>query len=339
MDPISQGALGAVAAAVCADRTTLRKAVVVGWAAGMLADADVFISSASDPLLNVEYHRHFTHSLVFIPVGALLCAGLFWLLTRRRWRLPVGRLYGFALAGYATAGLLDACTSYGTRLLWPFSDLRVAWNIISIIDPLFTGMLLIMIVIGFLKRRPRWLRAGLVWVCCYLALGVVLRERTTGLQRQLAEQRGHAVVGRSTVKPSIGNLLLWRSVYEHDGRFYVDAIRTGLIGAPRIYEGSAVPVMEVEHLRAELPANSQLAKDLARFEHFSDGFLAEHPSQPDVLGDLRYALLPQSVQPLWGIRIDRSKADQHVPFENFREVAKEDRRALLQMLRGADLGE
>ena len=125
MDPISQGALGAVAGASCADRETIRKATLVSWAAGMLADADIFISSGSDPLLNIEYHRHFSHSLMFIPAGALLCAVVFWLLTRKWWRLSFRKLYLFSFAGYATAGLLDACTSYGTRLFWPFSDVLV----------------------------------------------------------------------------------------------------------------------------------------------------------------------------------------------------------------------
>ncbi|WP_019218287.1 metal-dependent hydrolase [Legionella tunisiensis] len=43
-----------------------------------------------------------------------------------------------ALIGYATHGLLDACTNYGTVLFWPFSERRVYWDLISIIDPFFT---------------------------------------------------------------------------------------------------------------------------------------------------------------------------------------------------------
>ncbi len=339
MDPISQGALGAVAAATCVDRTDVRKGVLVGWAAGMLADADIFIASASDPLLNIEYHRHFTHSLIFIPVGALVCAGFFWLVTRRHWLLPFHRLYLFSLAGYATAGLLDACTSYGTRLLWPFSDTRVAWNIISIVDPIFTITLLALIGIGLVRARPSWLRFGLVSACGYLAFGYIQRERTSNLQAELAESRGHAPVVRSTVKPSIGNLLLWRSIYEYDGHFYVDAIRTGVFGGKKIYEGSAVPMLAMEELRAGLPRDSRLARDIGRFDHFSDGFLAHHPTFVDVVGDLRYAALPQSVKPLWGIRIDRSQVNAHVPFESFREVTEEERAALLRMLWGRDLGD
>ena len=52
---------------------------MVGLAAGLLADADVLISSANDPLLNIEYHRHFSHSLFFIPIGAAIA----WMLGRK----------------------------------------------------------------------------------------------------------------------------------------------------------------------------------------------------------------------------------------------------------------
>jgi inner membrane protein len=58
----------------------------------------------------------------------------------------------------------------------------------------------------------------------------------------------------------------------------------------------------------------------------------------DVVCDLRYAVLPHSVKPLWGIRIERSKVGEQVTFESFREVSKEERAALLRMLKGQDLG-
>ncbi|MGY8696221.1 MAG: metal-dependent hydrolase, partial [Verrucomicrobiia bacterium] len=72
MDPITQGAIGAIVATAVAPAKRVRLAAFVGWAGGMLADADIFIRSASDPLLNIEYHRHFSHSLLFIPIGTLI---------------------------------------------------------------------------------------------------------------------------------------------------------------------------------------------------------------------------------------------------------------------------
>ena len=43
----------------------------------------------------------------------------------------------FSTLGILTHGFLDACTSYGTSLFWPFSSTRVSWNVISIVDPFF----------------------------------------------------------------------------------------------------------------------------------------------------------------------------------------------------------
>ena len=50
-------------------------------------------------------------------------------------KLPSRFLYLYCFAGYLFSGFIDACTSYGTYLLWPASNERISWNIISIVDP------------------------------------------------------------------------------------------------------------------------------------------------------------------------------------------------------------
>lgn len=299
----------------------------------MLADADIFIRSASDPLLNIQFHRHFTHSLVFTPVGALVAAGLFWLLSRRWLKLPFKRIYLFAFLGYATAGLLDACTSYGTQLLWPFSDVRVAWHIISIVDPMFTLTILLLLGLALRRRRPGWAWAAGVFAIGYLGLGVMQRERMEGLQRELAEQRGHRGIEQTNVKPSLGNILLWRSVYRVGDVYYVDGIRAGLFGSPIFYEGTSIPAVSVATLKKRVPG-TVLARDLDRFAHFSDDYLAWHPEEPGVLSDLRYAALPPSDVPLWGIRVDFKNPERHASFETFRRLDKAQRARFFRMVRG-----
>jgi len=332
MDPISQGALGAITAGSLAkEKTELRLAVLTGWAGGMLADADIFIRSETDPLLTIEYHRHFSHALLFIPVGGLVCAGLLWIvLCGRKKFLP---LLLYSTVGYATAGLLDACTSYGTRLLWPFSDMRVAWNIISIVDPVFTLTILLLLAISVKRRAARWSRIACLFALGYLGLGVLQNARAARLQSELISSRGHdRGVSMETVRPSIGNLVLWRSVYRHGGMYHVDAVRLGFPGGRRVFEGVAVEALDLESLMRGVSKDSVLASDLERFEHFSAGYLARHPAQEDVVGDLRYAMVPNSVLPLWGIRYDPTQSDSHVKFEHFRDAGPERRRELLRML-------
>ena len=109
MDILTQSLLGGVLAQSVARTQEKKPATLAGAVAGLLADADILIRSADDPLLTIEYHRHFTHSLLFIPFGAAIACLLLWPLLRRR--LAVPRLYLFCLAGFSLSGVLDALLS------------------------------------------------------------------------------------------------------------------------------------------------------------------------------------------------------------------------------------
>ena len=82
MDPLTQGVLGSTAAQLLAKPTQKFTAVILGFLSGMAADMDVLIRSSNDPLFSLEYHRHFTHALIFIPFEALLCAVAFYYVMR-----------------------------------------------------------------------------------------------------------------------------------------------------------------------------------------------------------------------------------------------------------------
>ena len=329
MDIVTQGLIGATFAQAGARPNEVRLASLVGFCAPLLADADALIRSAEDPLLFLEYHRHFTHALIFIPFGALLASLLLWPLLRQR--LEFKRVYLYALLGYATAGLLDACTSYGTHLLWPFSDERVAWSIISIFDPIFSLVLIAAIVFGAVKHQPLAARAGMVFAAAYLSLGAIQHDRAESLAQLQAQQRGH-VIERLVVKPTMGNLLLWRSVYETDGMYYVDAVRVGLPGNDKVFTGNRVRAFDINRDLPQLTDQIRVYRDIERFELFSDGFLAWHPERPNVLGDVRYAMLPTSIRPLWGIELDLDAPHERVTFHTYRTMPDTERKAFITML-------
>lgn len=329
MDIVTQGLIGAAAAQSGAKSDEVRSASFIGFCAPLLADADALIRSVEDPLLFLEYHRHFTHSLLFIPFGALMASLLLWPFLKNR--LTIKRIYLYALLGYATAGILDACTSYGTHLLWPFSDERIAWGIISIFDPLFSLALLVAIVVGVVRHQPIAARVGLLFAAAYLLLGVVQQDRAESLARLQAEQRGHHIE-RLIVKPTMGNLLLWRSVYEADGEYHVDAVRVGLPGNSQVFTGDRVQAFDLKRDLPQLTEPMTLYGDIERFGFFSDGFLIRHPELPNVLGDVRYAMLPTSARPLWGIGLNLDAPDQHVTFDTDRKMSDAEREAFVAML-------
>lgn len=337
MDPLSQGLAGAVLPGSVSNAKEMRLASLVGFLSGMLADIDILIRSSEDPLLVLDYHRQFTHSLVFIPVGGLIAAGILRIFLGRR--LGFGKLYLYATLGYATAGLLDACTNYGTQLLWPFSDARIAWNIISIIDPVFTLTLAFLVIFAVVRKSPAAARAGLIFAVLYLLLGFYQKERAEDVLRTVAEERGH-VMERTLVFPSLGNLVLWRGVYESDGKYYMNAVRVGLLSPPKVYEGGSVDKFDPGGDLPGLDPESVLYRDIRRFNHFSDGYLAVHPDYPGVVGDMRYSLLPNGVTPLWGIVIDQDNPDRHIKMFNFDRAVTADRwSAFSAMLRGKDLAQ
>ena len=330
MDPLSQGILGASASqSIASEPGKQRLALLVGLLAGMAPDLDVFIRSADDPLLFLEFHRQFTHSLFFIPVGALLCALILYPLLKRT--LAFSTIYLYAFLGYATHGLLDSCTSYGTQLFWPVSDVRISWNNVSVIDPLFTLPILILVCVAFARKHSRYARFALIYALIYLSLGVVQRERAESVALALAEERGH-IPARLTVKPTVGNLYLWRLIYEYQGRYYVDAAKVGWSEAP--IRGSSVDKLDVSSNYPWLPPDSIQGRDIERFRWFSDGFIARNPNDNLTIMDVRYSFIPNELSPLWVIRLKLEEPRQHVDYLTTRDLTSRKRLRFLEMLFG-----
>jgi inner membrane protein len=333
VDPVSQAALGAGFAQAAGNATRLRAALLFGAAGGLAPDLDVFIASSTDPLLFIEYHRQFTHSLVFIPIGAALVTLMLWPIARRLAApaLSFRQAYVPALLGYATHGLLDACTSYGTQLLWPFSGARIAWNVVSVVDPLFTVPLAAAVAAASLLRRRALARLGLLWGLTYLLLGQLQHDRATEAQARLVEARGHAA-SRMIVKPSFANLLLWKSVYLHDGLYYVDALRMG--STATLCPGSTVPSLVPARDLPELNPASTQRRDIERFQHFSAHYLARGAA-PGEITDVRYSMVPNETDALWGLRIDASLPDDaHGQWWSRRRATAAHRESFGRLLRG-----
>jgi len=333
MDPLSQGTLGA-SAAQSASKTTQVVAGILGFLAGLTPDLDVFIRSSTDPLLFLDYHRQFTHSLIFIPIGGLLCGVVFYTLLRpwlvKKHNISLKQSILFCTLGYATHALLDSCTSYGTQLLWPFSNKRFAWNNISIIDPLFTLPMLGLVITAAVRKRPVYARAALIWGLLYLMVGVSQRERAVQMGWEIATQRGHQPI-RVETKPSLGNLLLWKVIYETQDKFYVDAARIGI--NKTLFEGSSIAKLNTERDFPWLTESSQQAIDIARFSWFSDGYVAKDPTRPNQIMDVRYSAVPNEITPLWSIELNPTATNiQHVRYIMNREVPPERIEAFKKML-------
>lgn len=334
MDPVTHGLIGATASQSLASDTKIRAAAFAGFVSAMVADLDVLISDSSDPLLNLEMHRQFTHSLIFIPLGALIATFVVWWFVKKR--LTFKETYLFSLAAYATAGIADSFTSYGVKLLWPFIDERYALNIISVFDPLFTLGLLVTTGLVFYKKQRVLSWLAWVWMGLYLLLAYGQYGRAESIASKIAAHNNH-LARETVIKPTIANQLLWsiRYVSQNDS-LHAYGVRISPFSDPIIYKGRSAILLDWREKYASYNG-STLYRDIQRFSTLSEGYLIQHPRRDQVIGDGRYAMLPTSVSPLWGIKIDTTQPDKHVDFKTYRDAGPEIRESFLNMLLGRKL--
>ncbi|MEN9575046.1 MAG: hypothetical protein RL514_2901 [Verrucomicrobiota bacterium] len=364
MDTLTHALLGAALGQVAFGRQLGWRATLIGVVAAELPDTDFLIHSASDPLLNVELHRHFTHSFVFSPVIAL-AAVLPWFF-RAAFKEQRLALFLCGLVACWSHILLDACTSYGTQFLVPFSQHRFGWDFISIIDPIFTLALLTGLVANAIFSRRsrraealteretqnsergtgsqslltsaptfRWVWAALGCSAAYMALGAVQKSRAHAAQAELARLRGHRIE-RPEAMPTMANHLVWRSLYLHDGRIYSDRLRVPWLGAVTVREGNSLPLVTRRDLSSAEAARDGPLRSFERFAHFSGGWTARAPGDPTVIGDMRYSLSVKAFDPIWGIRftapgtpaevewVNRSRERRITPGELWTEITGAD---------------
>lgn len=335
MDPVSHAVLGTAASVPRASRADLVPLALAGALGALVPDLDLLVGSPSDPLLFLELHRQFTHALVFVPFGALVAAAPLYALLRRR--VGFARLWLGCALGYASHVLLDACTTYGVELLWPVSPQRPALSIVSVFDPLFTLPMIALVAAGLVRRRRGLAAAAVGWGVAYLAVAGVQAERARAGAEAVAASRGHTPA-RLLVAPSFANTLVWKTLYEHDGRYYVDAIRAGI--GLELYAGASVPVLDTGRDLGWLMPGTQQARDLERFRAAANDYLALDPGGTNRVIELRYSLVPNSIAPYWALELDpRAAPDAHARFVTTRERTPAQGLRLLDLVLGRAEGD
>jgi membrane-bound metal-dependent hydrolase YbcI (DUF457 family) len=179
MDPVTHGIAGALLGKGFFSKREERVAIFAATLGAVFPDVDIVAEIFSrDPLSIIKYHRAITHSFVALPFFAFLLA----LLTRALVP-PLSRgirslrdveapplalltlIYGVGIASHI---VLDAMTSFGTRIWYPLSTRRVAWDLLFIIDFSFTTVILVPQLVAWIysdnqRSRARALRTWLVF--------------------------------------------------------------------------------------------------------------------------------------------------------------------------------
>lgn len=162
---------------------SLRARMTLGFVAAAFPDCDIVVSPVA-PLAYLYQHRGVTHSLLMLPLWAVLlgvaCAYLLWR-EPARWR-ACAAMAGLGVGAHIIADLI---TPYGTMVFAPLSDVRYAWSTTFIIDLWFSGIILAGLIACALWRKTR---TPAVAALCVLVAYVGFQW----LQRQRALDFGEA---------------------------------------------------------------------------------------------------------------------------------------------------
>lgn len=221
MDSLTQIVLGAAVGEAVLGRKIGNKAMFYGAIAGTIPDLDVLASHFTDTVTALETHRGFTHSILF----SILFAPIFgWIVSKyEKYKNRKDWIVFFFLT-LITHPILDAFTTWGTQLFWPF-DLRVAIKNIFVIDPLYTLPFLVFLILAMFqkkssRKRSLYNRLGLLVSTSYLGLTLILKGFSfQTFTKELAAQ--HIVYKEIETKPSPLNTILWTANVETKNAFLI----------------------------------------------------------------------------------------------------------------------
>ncbi|MEZ5476215.1 MAG: hypothetical protein R3E95_01550 [Thiolinea sp.] len=281
MDPVSQAIVGSGLAQSVSRPRQLTKAAVLGGLSGMAADLDILIrpatircwpwnSTASSPMRYCS-----SRSVACCAPGCCMrCSAV-----SGPW-ISAGPTLWCIWSAMAATVCWTAAPATAPQLFWPFSNLRVSWDIVSIIDPLFTLPLIALVLLAATRKARRYALFAVLWGGIYLGLGYPQHQRAIAMVHDIAAARGHAPLSLEA-KPSFANLLVWKVLYETAEDYHVLAVRPGWPGR-RSWEGNHIAKLEVRRDLPWLDPGQPQACDIERFRWFSGGFIALTHSIPTV---------------------------------------------------------
>ena len=224
MDSITQATLGAALGQAILGNKIGGKAAVIGAVIATIPDLDVVLLPLFDHLQRISIHRGFSHSIVFSLLGAFLIA---FFLSKIKWtsQFTLKRLILFTWLVLFTHILLDAFTTYGTQLFLPFSDYRVSFDSINIVDPFYTAPLLLGVITTIYIQQKKSTRNaannfGIILSSLYLLFTLGHKKLvTTSIKSQLASQN-IPYSSIKTIPVGVGNVN-WYGVAKSEETLYI----------------------------------------------------------------------------------------------------------------------
>ena len=287
MDSITQAALGAAVGEAILGKKLGNRALAWGLLFGSLPDMDFIVSPFLDTAGYLAVHRGASHSILVMVLASFLLAKPLAKLWKRE-KITPRRAGAFVFLTWSTHVLIDCFTVYGTSVLWPFSENRVAFNHIFIIDLLYTLPLVVALLwLAFYrskkrqKKRTRLLKWGLGLSTGYILFSIGMKFiASAGFDADLT-RRGIAYERRMEA-PTPFNTLLWRSVVDCGDELWV--------GYRSVFDPPSSPVRWTVYPRGkESLAAYGDEREIRTLKWFSQGWWIARPHAEGVwLADMRF---------------------------------------------------
>ena len=283
MDSVTQIVLGAAVGEAVLGKKVGNKAMLYGAIAGTIPDLDVLASHFTDLTSALSIHRGFTHSIVFSVLFAPVFA---WIVTRyESYRDVKGWSWLFFWA-FITHPMLDAHTTWGTQLFWPF-DMRLAFKTIFAIDPLYTLPFLVFLILAMrqnrnTEKRGKYNKIGLIISTCYLLLTFLLKGIAFS-QFEAALKAQNIDYTQLDTRPAPLNTILWSANVETKDAY--------LLGTYSFFDSKPITFESYpknHHLLAPFVENEQVKQMMAISEGW---YIITQEGNVLFFNDLRFGVM------------------------------------------------
>jgi inner membrane protein len=292
--------------------------------AGLTADLD-WVAYWAGPHAFLAGHRTFLHSMLGAIVIAAVIAGVFWLMGRKVLgaQVSLGGALMVCMVGATAHLLIDLANPWGLKLLWPFGENWVAWDLLDEVDPwllaiLLSGLLLPGLFrlvgeeIGARKKSGEAAAAilALVLAASYIGGRAALYHNALTILRSRVY---HGEVPRAVgAFPHSASPFTWSGVVETESALYV--VEASTTGGTRFDPDLAQAQFKPEPSAAlESARNSSLGADFLKFARFPKATVEPTETGFKVkLSDLRFAGSRASrLNPIAIIDLDRQAQVLH----------------------------
>ncbi|HEU5361132.1 MAG TPA: metal-dependent hydrolase, partial [Candidatus Deferrimicrobiaceae bacterium] len=205
MDTVTHGLAGWITARALPKDSARKEATAAVVIGSLLPDAD-HVATLLGNELYLKLHRGVSHGFAGVAVTSLLVALL--LYRYGKWK-ELKKLYLLVLLGQLLHISLDLLNSYGTQIFQPFSDARISFDILFVVDLIFTGIIVAGLALS--RRRPAPARAALALLAGYVGFAAVLHFRAEDAVRSAARRHGVPVVSTAAL-PRLGEISLGKNV-------------------------------------------------------------------------------------------------------------------------------